>query len=118
MNRKLVIQRSAGLLLLLAVVVLLNPLQGDILHRLLLPMMAMVAGALILRSITAVALTTCTLAALATNLNGDLYQAQVYPLLALLAALIVVVFIIRRFQTRIRATHTARWLQHRHKSTK
>ncbi len=115
MGRNILIQRSAGLLLLLTVFVLLDPLQGNILHRLLLPIAAVLGGALILRSTMAIALATGTLAALATNMNGDLYQSQVYPLLALVAFLVAAIFLIRRFQTRIKATHAERWFERRHK---
>lgn len=115
MARGMLLQRSIGLAIMLMVMVLLDPLQSNLSHRLLLPLMAIVAGALILRSTMAVAFATGTLASLAINLDGDLYQAQVYPWFALLALLVVAALLIRRFQTRIRATHTQRWFQRRHK---
>ena len=114
-GRNILIQRCAGLVLMLLVLVLLDPLQGDIIHRLVLPITALIAGAMILRSTMAVALATGTLAALAIDLDGDLYQALAYPLLAIMALLVVAVLIIRRFQNHIQETHTQRWIQRRHK---
>jgi hypothetical protein len=109
MSRSLIIQRSAGLLLLLGVLVLLDPLKADIIHRLLLPLAAMFGCALILRSLMAIALATAILALLAINLSGDIYQTRIYPVLAFIALLLVTVEVVRRFGGRIRDSHAQRW---------
>ncbi len=109
MSRSLIIQRVTGLLLVLGVLVLLNPLKADIVHRLLFPLMAMLGCALILRSVLAIALASATLAVLAINFSGDVYQARVYPALALVAFLVVTLELARRFRDRIKNSHAQRW---------
>lgn len=109
MSQSLIIQRSVGLLLLLGVLVLLDPLKADIVHRLLLPLTAMLGSALILRSLMAIALASAILALLAINLTGDIYQARIYPALALIAMLLIAVELVRRFRGRIRDSHVQRW---------
>ncbi|MBV1906210.1 MAG: hypothetical protein KUG75_09030 [Pseudomonadales bacterium] len=104
-----IFQRAAGLIILCTVFLFLDPLQSNLLHRLILPLTAMLGTILILRSIVAIALSTLLLTFLASNISGDIYQAWVYPSSAFFSMLILAVVYIRRFQTNIRATHEKRW---------
>lgn len=109
MSTSALLQRVLGLCLLVGVFLYLDPAQNNILHRLLLPLAAMLGASLVIRNLVAITLACLLLTLLAANLNGDIYQKWLYPAIAVLATLVLLYRLLQRFQASIRTTHKERW---------
>ena len=103
------LHRIAGLTLLLLVFVFLDPLQSHWLHRLLLPIAAISATALILRNLFAITLTCLLISTAAMDMAGDVYQSLIYPGIALVSLCLLVGLWIKRVRQLINSTHKDRW---------
>ncbi len=102
--------RLAGVALLAAVVVAYDPNAGDLQNRLLLPLLMAVATWMMVQNLAAVALGACLLASIHSDpASADWILGRVYPGLAALAGVLLMVIVARRFHRRILETREARW---------
>jgi len=105
--------RVAGVLLLAVCVVLYEPTSTGALHRLLLPLGMAVAAWLMVQNPAAVALGTVLLAGIHSDPGAsDPITSIGYPTVAVLAGVLLLAIVCRRFRAQIKATHALRW-QHR-----
>ncbi len=102
--------RAAGLLLLLLFFLFFEPGNSALMHRAVWPATAILGAALVLRNLLVLALSVLFFATLNSRPGAaDLFSGYIYPAFALLAALIVLVTIGRRFSRRIQTTRAGRW---------
>lgn len=105
--------RIAGLTLLGVLVVVYQPEQQSLVHRLAVPVAMAVATWLLVQNVAAVALGAGLLAAIhSVPGSADWVRGIAYPLLAGASLILLVLVFVQRFRRRIAATHEARW-QHR-----
>lgn len=101
--------RITGLALLGVLVVLYQTDQGDVMHRLIIPIAMAVAVWLLVQKVLAVALGAGLLAFIHSDLGGDWIAGFAYPALAAICAVILATILVGRFRSHIHATHEARW---------
>ena len=106
--------RVAGAVLALCAVFVLDLSQPSALHKLWLPGLLAVGIYLMTFSVMAVALSCGTLAAIHLDLNSASWvQAQAYPLVVSVSAIIAGRIGLQRFRQRIADTHEERWANRR-----
>jgi len=106
--------RVGGVVLTALVVFAFDTHSASVLHRLILPLLLVLAAWLMTRSSMAVAFATCTLAALHTDLTGSHWiPSLAYPLIAVFAGAVCLVNLTGRFRARMHATHDQRWAERR-----
>ncbi len=107
-------QRSVGLVLAAAVLLILDPTQAGVTHELALPLLLAVAAWLMTRSLMAVLIAACALFALNADWGGnDPIPSIAYPLLALSSLAGCLVIIGLRWREKVKATHDERWARRR-----
>jgi hypothetical protein len=102
--------RLAGLILLIACVLLYDPLLDSAFQRLLVPLVMAVGAWALIQNLTVVAMAVAVLAALASSPGAaDWIPGAAYPATAVAATGVVLWTAARRFRRRIRETHAERW---------
>ncbi len=111
-------QRIAGLLLLLVAMVVYEPGGDQLLHRLLMPVVMAAGAVLLVQNLAAVALGALLLATIHSDMGSpDWIEARAYPALAVVAGVILLTVLGRRFHRRIVDTREARWAPRRRQET-
>lgn len=105
--------RITGLVLLGVLVVLYQTDQGDVVHRLIIPVAMAVAVWLLVQNVLSVALGAGLLAFIHSDTGGDWIAGLAYPALAGTCAVILATILAGRFRRRIHTTHEARWRERR-----
>jgi len=106
--------RFAGLLLLITCLGFYDPDTGNMLHRLLIPLLMALAAWAMVQNLAAVALGTAVLATIHSDLSADSWIDRLaYPALAAMSSLALLTVAGLRFRRRIHETHDARWTARR-----
>ncbi|MEZ5560676.1 MAG: hypothetical protein R3E86_19285 [Pseudomonadales bacterium] len=102
--------RAAGVALMAVCVILYDTDAVDVWNRLVLPVAMAVAAWLMVQNLVAVAFGALLLAGIHSETgSADWIPGRAYPVLAVVAGVILTVELARRFRRRIAETHAARW---------
>jgi len=109
--------RIAGVIVLTACLVIYEPNNADLLHALLLPVLAAAGAWGLVQNFTAVAIGATVLALIHSEPGSPRpIEGWVYPAVALSGTAYLLFVMVQRFRNRIAATHGARWASRRGES--
>jgi len=105
-------QRLAGVAITAMVAFFLDATSTTVIHSLVLPLTLAFSAWLMTRSLMAVSFAVFTLAAINTQLQAISWiPSLAYPSIAVIALIVCMAIVGRRFRDRIEETHQARWAQ-------